>query len=284
MIKVLKAGPLTTVQDLGRPGQAHLGVTQSGAADRPALIRANRLVENPDGAAGLEMTLMGARFEFQTRLQIALTGAPMPATLDGKPLPHDAPFEVNAGQVLSLGSARTGVRTYLSVSGGVDAEPVLGSRSTDLLSGLGPAVVRDGDRLAAGASHGPALPPLPAAAIEEEPLLRFLPGPREDWFAPEALDLLCAAPYLVTPQSNRIGVRLEGAALRRVVKVELESEGIVPGAIQIPAEGRPLVFLYDHPTTGGYPVVGVVLTEDLPKLAQARPGSRLRFALADPGG
>lgn len=279
-MRVLKAGALTTVQDLGRPGHAHLGVPGSGAADRPALIRANRLVGNADGAAALEMTVLGGRFEFVTAARVAISGAAMPASLDARPVALEQAFDVRPGQVLNLGAARRGVRAYLAVRGGIDVTPTLGSCATDLMSGLGPAALRDGDELSLGSSGKPVnqAPALPAADIDaDQAVLHFMPGPRADWFVDDALEVLSAAAYVVSPQSNRIGVRLRGASLSRRRTDELASEGLVPGAIQVPAEGQPLVFLYDHPTTGGYPVIGVVDAAHLPRLAQARPGSRVRF-------
>ncbi|WP_420468159.1 biotin-dependent carboxyltransferase family protein [Panacagrimonas sp.] len=277
-LRVHKAGPLTTVQDLGRPGHAHLGVPVSGAADRPALIRANRLVGNADGDAALEMTLLGGRFEFTVAARVAISGAAMPATLDATPVAPEQAFEVRPGQVLSLGAARRGVRGYLAVRGGIDVEQTLGSRATDLLSGLGPPALRDGDELPLRSCRSVAREPAAAAAdIVDEAVLHFMSGPRADWFESAALQALTATPYAVSPHSNRIGVRLEGTRLARCVAGELDSEGLLPGAIQVPADGQPLVFLYDHPTTGGYPVIGVVDAIDLPRLAQARPGSRVRF-------
>ncbi len=279
MITVHKAGPLTLLQDLGRPGYAHMGVPHSGAADMPALIRANRLVGNADAAAALEITLLGPQLRFNRDARIALTGADMPATLDARPIPHDTALLVKSGQLLKLGAARKGVRSYLAVAGGIDVPPVLGSRSTDLMSGLGPAPLADGDSLDIAQMNDPDDAPRGAAIIETTPVLRILPGPRDDWFVQTAIQTLCSHAYSVLPASNRVGVRLDGPVLQRAVTRELPSEGLVLGAIQVPAEGRPLIFLADHPVTGGYPVIAVVLPEDVPKVAQARPGSQLRFAL-----
>jgi biotin-dependent carboxylase-like uncharacterized protein len=280
MILVEKPGSLTLVQDLGRPGHAHLAVPRSGAADRPACIRANCLVGNADGAAVLEMTLLGARLRFETDMLVALTGADMDARLDAASLAPEAALAVRAGQVLACGAARRGVRAYLAVAGGIEAPPLLGSRSHDVLSGLGPAPLRAGDRLVVGAARGTPRTAMAPPAIVDAPTLRFLPGPRDDWFTPAALQALAATPYVVTPESNRIALRLSGAALARAVDGELPSEGLVPGAIQVPGNGQPVVMLADHPTTGGYPVIGVVLPEDVWQLAQARPGSSVRFAPA----
>lgn len=280
-ITVLKAGSLSTVQDLGRAGYAHLGVPRSGALDVPALVRANRLVGNPDAAAGLEMTLMGAQLHFRRAAMIVFTGAEMPATLDGSELPRDAAVPIRAGQIVAIGAARRGVRAYLAVAGGIEAPLTLGSRSTDLLSGLGPPALRDGDVLGIGALRGVDGAPPPVRVIEDEPVLRILAGPRDDWFAAGTLPGLCAQRWTVSPDSNRIGLRLRGVPLARAIARELPSEGLVAGAIQVTPDGQPVVMLADHPTTGGYPVIAAVTAEDLPVLAQCRPGSFVRFAMAE---
>lgn len=280
MIYVEKPGSLTVIEDLGRPGHAHLAVPRSGAADRPACIRANRLVGNPDGAAVLEMTLLGARLRFDADALIALTGADMDARLDGASLAVEVAVAVRSGQVLACRPARRGVRAYLAVAGGIEAPLLFGSRSHDVLSGLGPPPLRAGDRLVVGSGRGAPRPVSAPPVLGDSPVLRLLPGPRDDWFAPAALHSLTASPYTVSPDSNRIAIRLQGAALARAIDGELPSEGLVPGAIQVPGNGQPVVMLADHPTTGGYPVIGVVLPDDLWVLAQLPPGSAVRFALA----
>jgi len=280
MIYVEKPGSLTLIEDLGRPGHAHLAVPRSGAADRPACIRANRLVGNPDGVAVLEMTLLGPRLRFDAAALIALTGADMDARLDGVSLALEAAVAVRPGQVLACRPARRGVRTYLAVAGGIEAPLLLGSRSHDVLSGLGPPPLRAGDRLAVGSLRGAPRAVSAPPALADVPALRVMAGPRDDWFLPSALHSLTASPYTVSPDSNRIAIRLQGRALPRAIDGELPSEGLVPGAIQVPGNGQPVVMLADHPTTGGYPVIGAVLAEDLWMLAQSPPGSPVRFALA----
>ena len=277
-IYVEKPGSLTLVEDLGRGGHAHLAVPRSGAADRPACLRANLRVGNDERAAVLEMTLIGATLRFDAPAFIALAGADLQPRLDGAAVDFETAISVRAGQVLACGAARAGVRAYLAVAGGIEAPRLFGSRSHDVLSGLGPPPLKAGDRLAIGSVRG--LPRSVAApkAMPPTPTLRFVPGPRDDWFAPAALDVLAAEPYTVSPDCNRIAVRLHGAPLARAVEGELPSEGLVPGAIQVPPDGQPVVMLADHPTTGGYPVIGVVLPEDLWLLAQSRPGGALRFA------
>ncbi|MEU4472697.1 biotin-dependent carboxyltransferase family protein [Micromonospora sp. NPDC023888] len=276
-VEVLRAGALTTVQDLGRPGWAHLGVPRSGALDPAALRLANRLVGNPEHAAGLEITLSGCALRLTRATTVAVTGAEVTVQAGDRPGDSGRPLTVPAGTVLRIGPARRGVRSWLAVAGGIDVSPVLGSRASDTLSGLGPAPLRDGDRLPLGEPLGPPAPVdlTVCSASASELHLTLRTGPREDWFTPTALDRLFGTAYTVSPVSNRVGARLAGAALPRAVPGELPSEGIVLGAVQVPANGQPLIFLADHPTTGGYPVIGVVT--DVTPLAQARPGTTVRF-------
>ncbi|MEU5780027.1 biotin-dependent carboxyltransferase family protein [Micromonospora lupini] len=276
-IEVLRAGALTTVQDLGRPGWAHLGVPRSGALDPTALRLANRLVGNPEHAAGLEITLTGCTLRLTHAVTVAITGAEVAVRAGDRPGDTGRPLTVPAGTVLRVGTARRGVRSWLAVAGGIDVPPVLGSRATDTLAGLGPPVLRDGDRLPLGVPLAQPAPVDVTVGPPPAPELRLSVrlGPRDDWFTPGALDLLFGTAYTVSPVSNRVGARLAGAALPRAVAGELPSEGIVLGAVQVPADGQPLIFLADHPTTGGYPVIGVVT--DVTPLAQARPGTTVRF-------
>jgi biotin-dependent carboxylase-like uncharacterized protein len=279
VLDVIDAGVLTTVQDLGRVGYAALGVPRSGALDAPALRLANRLVGNDEHAAGLEITLTGCRLRCLSSTFAAVTGAPAPVWVDDRPAPFGAAFGVPAGATLRIGRAAWGVRSYLALGGGLAVQPVLGSRSTDTLSGLGPAPLRAGDRLPLGT---PAGPPAPVDATPVGPPLstvelRLRLGPRDDWFTPAALHTLFTGAYTLSPTGNRVGARLTGPALDRARPGELPSEGVVLGAVQVPADGLPLIFLADHPTTGGYPVVGVVHPADLALLAQARPGTTVRL-------
>jgi biotin-dependent carboxylase-like uncharacterized protein len=281
MIEVVRPGLLTTVQDLGRPGYAHIGVPRSGALDVPALIAANRLVGNPDGAAGLETTLVGAAVRTEVATTVAVTGAAAPVTVDSAEVPFGAAVPVPAGALVDVGSAHVGVRSYLAFAGGITVAPVLGSRSTDTLSGLGPPPLRAGYVLPVGRA---AVDALPDGAFDGrdvgagEPIeLRLRLGPRHDWLTLTARDQLFEGAYTLSVKSNRVGARLTGPVLARSVSVELPSEGIVLGAVQLPGDGQPLVFLADHPTTGGYPVIGVVDSNDLPLLVQARPGTAVTF-------
>ncbi|MFD3840334.1 biotin-dependent carboxyltransferase family protein [Streptomyces sp. NPDC058642] len=276
---VVRAGALTTVQDLGRPGHAHLGVPRSGALDGPAAALVNRLVGNARGAAVLETTLNGCAVRPRSAVLVAVGGAPCPVTVNGRPVAWGAPVPVPAGALLNVGTAVAGLRTYVAVSGGITVDPVLGSRSTDLLSGLGPPPLTHGTVLPLGTPtrlHA-RVDAAPQPAPPAELVLRVTRGPRDDWFTPEALRTFTSRTYRVSSASNRIGLRTEGPALERAVPGELPSEGMVLGAIQVPPDGRPVVFLADHPTTGGYPVIAVVRTEDLAAAAQAVPGTPVRF-------
>ncbi|GGZ88437.1 allophanate hydrolase [Streptomyces subrutilus] len=282
---VVRAGALTTVQDLGRPGHAHLGVPRSGALDTAAYALANRLLGNPPGAGVLETTVDGVGLRALAAVTVAVTGAPCAVRVDGRPAAWGAPVRVPAGAELSVGRAESGLRSYLAVRGGVAAAPVLGSRSTDLLSGLGPPVVAVGTLLPVG-PPGPApvapadLCPLPGPPADL--LLPLRPGPRADWFTEASLAGLWRAVFRVSARSNRIGLRTEGGSpLARAREGELPSEGMVLGAVQVPPDGLPVVFLADHPVTGGYPVVGVVPPGPaLDAAAQAGPGTAVRFARA----
>jgi biotin-dependent carboxylase-like uncharacterized protein len=300
MIQVLQAGPLTTVQDLGRPGYAHLGVPRSGAADQASLRLANRLAGNAEGDAGLEVTLgrLALRFDFDavvavTGAEVAvLVGGARPAaerpsrTAFGVPANFTVPgsFRVPAGSVLRLGPAASGLRSYVAVGGGIEVPPVLGSRSADLLSGIGPQPLRPGDWLSAGrprsryenqrgARPRAASRPLPEPSAEVA--LRVIAGPRDDWFAPDAL---IEGVYQVSPASNRTGLRLAGPPLRRARAGELASEGVATGSLQVTHDGQLILLLADHPATGGYPVIAVVATADIGLAAQLRPGQRVRFS------
>lgn len=279
MLTVLATGPLATVQDRGRHGFAAIGVPRSGAADPAAAGLANRLVGNDEAAAVVETTAGGLRLRAERTMLVAVTGAPAPVTVDGRPAPFGAPLTLVPGAVLALGPPEVGLRSYVAVRGGIDVPPVLGSRSTDTLSGLGPAPLASGDRLPVGGLHAdePFVDVAAVARPSSVPVLRVLPGPRRDWLDPAAWTALTTHEWTVTPSSNRVGLRLAGPELARARAGELPSEGLVPGALQVPPDGAPVLFLADHPVTGGYPVLAVVVTVDLPAAAQLRPGDALRF-------
>ena len=293
-IQILRAGTLTTIQDLGRPGYAHLGVPRSGALDQAAHRLANRLVGNDPDSATLETTLSGLTLRALAPVVVAVCGAIAPVRVDGRPAPCAAPVELRAGQTLDVGTASRGVRNYVAIAGGVAVPPALGSRSTDVLSGLGSATagaeqsreprLRDGDLLPLGTVSRPAQPadthpvtvtaPADAGSVIELPIVR---GPRPDAFPQAAWQALITHEYTVSPTSNRIALRLDGPALARTGPDTIPSEGAVLGAIQVPADGRPIIFLADHPPTGGYPVIAVVPPDALGPAAQAPPGTRIRF-------
>ncbi|GAA1393785.1 biotin-dependent carboxyltransferase family protein [Pseudonocardia kongjuensis] len=282
-LEVLAAGPQALVTDRGRPGNAHLGVPPSGALDRPAYELGNRLVGNDDGAAGLE--LLGGRLRLRAHggRVVAVTGAPAPVRVDGRPAASHTAVHLRDGAVLEVGGPVGGLRVYLAVAGGLDVPAVLGSRSTDLLSGLGPAALADGDLLPVGGRTGglPVGGPVPVSVPRPAIRLRARLGPRDDWFA-DPRDALVRPEWTVSQDGNRIGVRLDGPPPARHPDTrdrELRSEGMVTGAVQAPPDGPPVVFLADHPTTGGYPVIAVVEPDDLPLLAQAAPGTRVRFTV-----
>lgn len=279
-LEILATGPLATLQDLGRPGLAHIGVGRSGAADRRSLTLANRLLANPGDAACVEVTLGGLAVRARRDLLVALTGAPCPVTVQGRPAALNSPLPLPAGAELRLGLPASGLRTYLAVRGGLTPPPVLGSRATDLLSGVGPAPLTPGTWLPVGAAPAtfPCVDLAPVAAPPEGELtLRVRRGPRADWFTEAALTALLTSAWRVTADSDRVGMRLEGPPLERARTEELPSEGMVPGALQVPPSGQPTLFLADHPVTGGYPVIAVVAREDVDRAAQARPGQALRL-------
>jgi biotin-dependent carboxylase-like uncharacterized protein len=269
-LEVVRPGPLTTVQDDGRPGQAALGVGRSGACDRPAYALANRLVGNPPGAAALEVTFGGLEVRARGDLLVATAGARCAG-----PWPHAAPTRLRDGELLRLGPPVTGVRTYAAVRGGLDVEPVLGARATDVLAGLGPPVPAAGDLLPVGPATGP-LPVVDVAAVAEpaegDVVLTVVPGPRRDWFDDDAWSQLLTTRWEVTADSNRVGLRLDGPPLDRAREGELPSEGMVRGAVQVPPSGLPVLFLADCPVTGGYPVLAYVVDADVDLAAQLRPG------------
>ncbi|MFF5990299.1 5-oxoprolinase subunit C family protein [Prauserella flavalba] len=281
-LEVLETGPLSTVQDLGRPGLAGIGVGVSGAADRGSLGLANRLLGNDESAAAVEVTLGGFAARARRDLTVAITGAPCPVTVDGRGAATNALVRVRAGALLRLGVPERGLRSYVAVRGGIAVEPVLGSRSTDVLAGLGPDRLSPGAMLPVGPPPGrcPVTDFAPVAELPaDELVLTVVPGPRADWFADGALEALLSEPYTVTAEANRVGIRLDGPELKRSRDEELPSEGMVVGALQVPPSSRPTLFLADHPVTGGYPVIAVVVSGDVDKAAQARPGMRLRFAV-----
>lgn len=286
MVEVVRPGALTTVQDAGRHGYAHLGVPPSGALDPAAHRLANRLVGNPEAEAVLETTFDGVGLRFVGPSLVAVTGAYAKVRVDGRSAPWGMPVRLSGGSTLDVGRAEAGLRSYVAVAGGFQAPSTLGSRSADLLSGLGPAPLVAGQRLATGPPAGPApaLDMAPYHLPRSETLLPLYPGPRRHWLTEKAERDLFAQTYRVSPQSNRTALRLAGEPLERRELAELPSEGVVWGSVQLLGSGEILIFLADHPTTGGYPVIAVVDPAAASSCAQARPGDRVSFCRARPRG
>ena len=284
-LEILKTGPLALLEDLGRPGLAHVGVTRSGAADRRAHTLANRLVANPHEHATIEVMFGG----FSARVHgddvtVAVTGADADPSANGKPFGTNSVHYARDGEVISLGAPRTGLRSYVAVRGGIIVDPVLGSRSFDVMSTIGPRPLQAGDVLPIGAHSAdfPEVDQAPVAAIADTLLeLKVVPGPRDDWFADP--DALVHTAWVATDRSDRVGMRLSGPRLKpRWPDRQLPSEGATRGAIQVPPNGLPVILGPDHPVTGGYPVIGVVADCDIDKIAQIRPGQQVRFHWSRP--
>jgi KipI family sensor histidine kinase inhibitor len=302
-LEVVRPGPLATVQDLGRHGYGAVGVPPAGAADAASLTAANVLAGNSPDAAGIELTLGRAEFRCSGGCTIAVTGATATVSLraaDGGPAseqPFGAAIDVPDGALISIGPPTAGLRSYLAVGGGITTPAVLGSRSADLHSGIGGPLragailpiggagpARPGRRGSAGGSPGgtggperlrPAMVPAKGALTR----LRIVLGPRTDWFTAEALAALLDSSYTVGAASNRTGLRLDGQALTRSRESELPSEGVVTGSLQVPHDGKPILLLNDHPTVGGYPVIGVLVSADVGLAAQLRPGDKITFSV-----
>ncbi|WP_420962450.1 5-oxoprolinase subunit PxpB [Brucella sp. IR073] len=290
-IEILSTGLPVLFQDLGRAGQAGQGISVSGAADRASFKAANRLVGNPAGAAALEITLGGLSFAMRGRGVMAVTGAEVAITVtDARgrkiALPMNSPVALDDGDVVSLGVPVAGMRSYLVVRGGFDVAPVLASCATDTLAQIGPAALKAGDVV--GIRTVPAgtvvsLPESPAFAMPAmgaTVVLDVVLGPRTDWFTDAAVQNFLSQEWTVTPQSSRVGIRLAGEALERKIHAELPSEATVRGAVQVPASGQPVLFLTDHPLTGGYPVIANVAAHHLDLAGQIPVGARIRFHAA----
>ncbi|HUU35133.1 MAG TPA: biotin-dependent carboxyltransferase family protein [Vicinamibacterales bacterium] len=281
---VLRPGLLTTVQDLGRWGSQALGVPVAGPMDTFAHRLANALVGNPAAAATLEVTLLGPELRAERALVVAVAGAAFELTVDGRPVGHQASFALAPGAVLRFGVRQGGSRAYLAVAGGIDTPPVLGSRSTHLVSGMGGLAGRalvSGDVLPVGTptrggpprAGRPLTRPVPAA----RPALRVMLGPQDAWFSRQSVETLLHELYRVSTKSNRMGFRLEGPALAVVRPEEALSEPVPFGAIQVPAGGAPILLMADRQTAGGYPKIATVITADLPVAGQLGPGDVVTF-------
>lgn len=289
-LRVGVAGLLTTVQDLGRFGAARFGLSPVGALDDCALRWANLLAGNDPGAAALECTFLGPTLTLEGPRPVAaaLAGADFGATLNGAPLAPWRGFTLAPGDTLALAAPKVGARCYLAVAGGIDTPPAFGSRSTDLLGGIGGLgrALRAGDLLPLAPPPAPAgevgwlLPPARVPTYGGEIRLRVVLGPQDDRFTEDAIVTFLSSPYTVTREGDRMGVRLEGPALTfrdGPAGADIISEGVATGALQVPAHGRPIVLLAAHQTTGGYAKIGTVIGADLWRLGQARPGDTVRF-------
>ena len=291
LIEVLDGGMLTTVQDLGRYGYQRYGVPVSGALDLFALRAGNRLVGNADEAAGLEITLIGPRLRFLSAAMIAITGANLDPRVDGRGVPMWQSVAVSQGATLTFGDALDGVRAYLAVAGGFDVPLVLGSRSTytrSKLGGLEGRAVQAGDRL-----RGPAAPTVEGGCSRRLPrrlvpaygrrhALRVMLGPQDDAFSEEGIRAFLSSAYQVSNESDRIGYRLKGPTITHKAGPDIISDGIPFGAVQVPADGQPIVLLADRGTTGGYTKIATVISADLPRLAQAMPSDEVTFVRVSP--
>jgi biotin-dependent carboxylase-like uncharacterized protein len=288
VIEVQEPGLFTTVQDLGREGFGPLGVSASGAADAISLRLGNRLVGNPEGSAGLEMTLLGGTFFFPEGALLALAGSDFGATLDGKPVELWSSFEAQAGQALRLGPTRSGARCYLCMAGGIDLKSFLGSASTHILSGLGGyegRALRKGDSVkigvASGATRKRRLSARAAKQLQPRKVLRVTPGPQSNWFPASLQGLFYQSSYRVAEESNRMGIRLEGAVIPAASGGEMISEGVALGAIQVPDGGQPIILFVEQQTTGGYPKIANIISADFHSLGQLRPRDEVRFERVD---
>ncbi len=285
LLLIHEPGPLTTVQDLGRPGHLRVGIPASGPVDAEAFVLANRLVGNDDGAAALECTLMGPRVEFTDARTVAVTGADMAPAWNGAAAPRWEAFPVQAGDVLKLGAAKTGVRAYLAIGGGIDTPRALGSRATYLRGRLGGRALAKGDRLPLGAATASSPRRVRPDGIPDyatEPLIQVVLGPQDDRFTVRGISAFLEGPYEMTPQSDRMGARLRGPVIEHARGHDIISDGVPLGGIQVVGDGQPIVLLVDRQSTGGYTKIATVCSFDIGRVAQIKPGQRLRFRRVEP--
>jgi antagonist of KipI len=288
VIQVQSPGMFSTVQDLGRFGYGPLGVSPSGAADPTALRIGNLLVGNVESAAAIEMTLLGGTFVFPEGGLVSLTGSDFGPTVDGAAIPMWAPCEVRPGQTLRTGPTRSGARCYLCVAGGISVKLLLGSASTHILTGLGGfegRPLKRGDVLKIGeVLPGPmrTLVPDALSMLAPRKVFRATIGPQTEWFSPASVRRFFESAYTVTEESNRMGLRLEGAALETPHSGQMTSEGVSLGAIQVPASGKPIILFVEQQTTGGYPKIANIISADMPSVGQLRPRDEIRFEFVTP--
>jgi antagonist of KipI len=287
VIRIVEPGLLTTVQDLGRFGQLRFGIPPSGPVDRRAFVIANRLVGNPDTAAGLECTYMGPRFEVAQACVVAVTGAPAPVTVNREPVPAWTSIALRPGDQVRLGAPKSGVYSYVAFAGGLDVPVVFGSRATFVrgrLGGLEGRALKAGDALACAAAPAPRRRTADPRVIPDfgtAPEIRVVLGPQADRFTGDGIAALLGHPYEMLPQSDRMGARLRGPRIGHVRGHDIISDGIPLGGIQVPGDGQPIVLLVDRQSTGGYTKVATVCSIDIGRLGQVKPGQRLTFRAVD---
>jgi antagonist of KipI len=284
VLTVIRPGMLTTVQDLGRWGSQAHGVPVAGPMDLYSHKAANRLVGNSEHAAAIEVTLIGPALTAGADVVCAVAGAHFDLRIDGQPAPTHAPFVLQASRTLRFGNRLAGARVTLAVRGGIDVPPLFGSRSTSIISRMGPfggralvagdvlTIGDDGNAKTSGATPRPL--PLPQGGAR----VRVMLGPHDDLFTSAARETLVSARYRVTPQSNRMGYRLEGPPLRHVGGADILSDATPIGSLQVPASGQPILLMADRQTTGGYAKIATVITADLPIAGQLAPGDWIEFS------
>ena len=282
-IRVRNPGMFSTIQDLGRYGYSHLGISVVGAADRLSLRIANLLVGNEENAPALEMTLLGATLEFEERRIVALAGADCDAKIGTTPVPLAQAVEVPAGGILKCGGMKTGARSYFAVQGGFDVPAVMGSTATDVrgrFGGFEGRRLKAGDVLPVASGRGTRtrkLKPRALDAVSRHDVIRVTRGAQQEWFGPEAFEVLFSCPYSISDQSDRTGLRLKGEPLRPREQSQLLTDGIPLGAMQVPQDGQPIILFVDQQTTGGYPKIANVIMADMHHVGQLRPHEQVRF-------
>ncbi len=290
MIRIVDPGPQTTVQDLGRRGQLRYGIPPSGPVDRRSFVLANRLVGNPDGAAGLECAFTGPRFEVTGSTAMAVTGGAAAVCVNGREAPRWATIPLRAGDTVKFGVARAGVRTYVAFAGGIDVPPVLGSRATYLRGRLGGVQGRAlvaGDVLPLGPAPAAARPRRVKAAaqpeLDGETVARVVLGPQRDRFTADGIAAFLGGPYEMRAESDRMGARLAGPRIGHARGHDIISDGTALGSVQVPGDGQPIVLLVDHQSTGGYTKIATVCSFDIGRIAQTKPRQRVRFTAVEVG-
>ncbi len=284
VFEVIRPGPLTTIQDLGRHGYQQYGISVSGAMDDYALRLGNLIVGNEEGAACLEITLLGLQLRILKDAIVAITGADLAPTLNGNPIPMWEAVAVHRGDIISFARPKSGCRAYLAVVGGIDVPKVMGSAATYTkaqMGGFEGRALRSGDRLRSGKPRpgvlGRRLPPQYIPEYSEQSELRVILGPQDDHFTQEGIHTFLHSEYTISTEADRMGYRLQGPRIEHKAGADIISDGIPLGSVQVPADRLPIVLLADRQTTGGYPKIATVITVDIVKLAQAKPGDKVRF-------